>query len=137
LKAIPVETRKNIIEAKGRGEKIDDIIKWFNVGRRTIFNLFKTYKESGTYVPLPFTGRKSIIFTDEVNERIKLKVKENPSITQERIIEELSLGVTQPALCKHMKKLGLTLKKRHYTLQENKGKMLLREEKNGKRIKKG
>jgi len=135
LKAIPIETRKNIIEAKRRGEKIDDIIKWFNIGRRTIYNLLKTYKETGSCIPLPFKGRKSIIFTDEINERIKLKVKENPSITQEEIIEELSLGVTQPALCKHMKKLGLTLKKRLYTLQENKEKMLLLEEKNGKKIK--
>jgi len=123
VKAIPIGTRKNIIAAKERGEKVDDIIKWFNAGKRTIYNLLKIYKETGSYEPLPFTGRKSIIFTDEVNERIKLKVKENPGITQEEIIEELSLGVTQPGLSKQMKKIGLTFKKRLYTLQGNKEKM--------------
>ena len=79
MRAIPVETRENIIEAKRRGEKIEDIIKWFNIGRRTIYNLIKRYKERGTSAPLPFTGRKTIIFTEEVNEKIKLKVKEKKS----------------------------------------------------------
>ena len=111
MRAISVETRENIIGAKRRGEKIEDIIKWFNIGRRTIYNLIKRYKESGTCVPLPFTGRKTKIFTEEVKEKIRLKVKENPSITQEGIIEELSLGVTQAALSKQMKKMGITLKK--------------------------
>jgi len=136
MRAISVETRENIIGAKRRGEKIEDIIKWFNIGRRTIYNLIKRYKESGTCVPLPFTGRKTKIFTEEVKEKIRLKVKENPSITQEGIIEELSLGVTQAALSKQMKKMGITLKKKQYTLQENREKMLLQKGKNGRKNKK-
>ena len=121
MKPISNSERKKIIEAKERGESIANIIKWFGVCRTSIFNICTQYKETGSYEPKPFPGKQST-FTDEINNQIKAMVADNPSITQEELIEEIGLEVTQSGMSRHMKKLGLTLKKRLSILQENKEK---------------
>jgi len=135
---IPVSNRerKNIIDAKERGESIENIIKWFGICKTTIYNIYKQYKETGSYEPLPFPGKISTIFDKDINEKVLKKVKEKPDITQEELIEELGLNITQSGMSRHMKKLGLTLKKRLYMQPGYKEKKLLKEEKNLKNSKK-
>ena len=135
---VPVSNRerKNIIDAKERGESIENIIKWYGVCKTTIYNVYNQYKKTGSYEPLPFPGKISSIFDENVNEKILKKVKETPDITQEELIEELGLDVTQSGMSRHMKKLGLSLKKRLSMQLDYKNQKLLKEEQNLKKSKK-
>ena len=135
---VPVSNRerKNIIDAKERGESIENIIKWFGVCKTTIYNIYNQYKETGSYEPKPYPGKVSFIFDKKTDEKILKKIKEQPDITQEDLIEELHLDITQSGMSRHLKKLGLTLKKRLFMLQDYKEKMLSKEEKNLKKNKK-
>ena len=131
MRPISNDIRKNIIEAKERNESISNIIKWFKISKDTIYRIWRKYKETGSYEAKPFPGKQST-FSEEINIKITKKIKEQPDITQEELIEAFSLNVTQAGLSKHLKKLGYTLKKRLSLLVENKEKMLLLKEKNGK-----
>jgi len=122
MKPISNDKRRNIIDAKERGELVENIIKWFGVGSATINRIWRKYKQTGSYEPIPYAGRKSG-FTKEIDDKIYKLVSKRPDITQEEIIDELSLYVTQSGMSRHMKKLGLTLKKRLLILQDKKEKM--------------
>ena len=62
-------------------------------------------------------GRKSAISVDKM-EQVKVKIKEQPDITLQELIDLLDLKVSVSALCRKLKKLGYTLKKR-LLLQES------------------
>ncbi|MCL2477747.1 hypothetical protein [Candidatus Bathycorpusculum sp.] len=62
---------------------------------------------------------------------IVTKIKQQPDITLNELIEEFDLKISQTALCKRLIKLGLTFKKRHYM---QKGKNVLMQWKNVKVI---
>ena len=47
------------------------------------------------------------------------KIKQQPDITLQELIEEFDLKISQVALCKRLIKLGLTFKKRRF-IQVNK-----------------
>ena len=82
-----------------------------------------TLQKTGTYKPEPLNcGRKPI--TNQTMQTIVEKNKQQPDITLLELIEEFDLKISQAALCKHLKKPGLTFKKRHST-QANKKEMTL------------
>jgi len=116
------DVRRNIIEAKKRNESNKNIIKWFNVSQSSVDKIWKRYRVTGSYEPQPYPGRVTEIFTDEINDKIISKIKETPDITQQDLIDELKLNISQPGLSKHLKKLGFTLKKRLSMQQEYKKK---------------
>jgi len=111
MRPISNSERRKIIEAKERGEKNTTISKWFGICVKSIERITKLYKETGAYEPKPFPGKQSG-FTDEMNKKIIAKIKQTPDITQQDLIDELKLSISQPGLSKHLKKLGFTLKKR-------------------------
>jgi len=121
MKPISNSERKKIIEARERGESYENIVKWFKISISTVFNVLRKYKETGSYEAKPFPGKQSG-FTNEMNAKIIAKIKETPDITQQDLIDELKLNITQPGLSKHLKKLGYTLKKRLSMQQESKKK---------------
>jgi len=136
VRPISNDKRKNIVEAKERGESVETIIKWLKVSKASIGRIWSKYKKTGSYKPVPYVGRKSTIFNKKMNNKIMKKVKEKPDITQTELIDELKLNVTVAALSLHMKKLGLTLKKRLLIQTDKKEKTSLKKEKNGQKTKK-
>lgn len=127
MRPISNDKRKNIIEAKQRGESLENIIKWFCVSKATINRIYKIYKDTGNYEPVAYTGRRSS-FTEEMNTKIRTIVKNTPDITLQEIIDKLKLKVTVSGLSRHMETIGLTFKKRRSMLRDSKEKMLSKEE---------
>ena len=111
MEPVSIRERKNIIEAKKRGESNANIIKWYGVCKATIYNIWNRFKETGSYDAKPFPGKQTG-FTEEMNKKIIDAVHENPDITQDKLIEKFGLSVTQSGLSRHMIKLELSLKKR-------------------------
>ncbi|MDR0372165.1 MAG: IS630 transposase-related protein [Nitrososphaerota archaeon] len=79
---------------------------------RTVERVWSKYLKAGHYKPEPLNcGRKPKI-TQQTMDNILTKIKQQPDITLRELIEEFNLPLSQAALCKRLKKHGLTFKKR-------------------------
>ena len=123
MKPTDEKTRENIVLAKQRNEKRQTIALWLNVSISTVDKVWRRYRETGSYLAIPYTGRKSDI-TAEQDDLVRAKIKETPDITLERINEELKLGLTVSGLWRRMDKMGLSYKKRHSTPTDKNDPML-------------
>ena len=128
------EKRALLIGAKKRGETEKDIAKWLEISERSVTTIWKRYRESGSFEPIPYPGRTPLL-TKEKWEETKIFVANNPDATLDEIIEELSLPIQKSRLSVLLIEAGLSFKKRHCTQKNNNGKMCKKNEKTGKKIK--
>ena len=112
VRATDNKTRENIVLAMQRKEKRNNISLWLNVSLSTIDKVWRKFRETGTYLPIPYTGRKSTL-TAEQDRQIRAKITETPDITLNELREKLSLDLSESGLSLHLKKMGLSFKKRH------------------------
>jgi transposase len=111
MKPISEEIRAGIIAAKERKEPAVSIRKWFGVSDRTISRIWNAYKKTGSYLPLPYTGRRSAI-PPQTDAAIRDAIKRTPDITLQGLIDGLSLDLTESGLWRRLSKMGLSYKKR-------------------------
>jgi transposase len=110
MQPISNDKRADIIKAKQRNESVETIKEWFNISESSISRIWNKFLKTGSYLPIPYVGRKSDI-TPAQDEQIRLKIKENCDIRLEDLISELSLELTISGLSRHLKKMGISLKK--------------------------
>ena len=122
MKPVTNDKRENIIAAKQRKESVEQIKKWLNVSSSTISRVWNRFLKTGSYDPIPYTGRKSDI-APEKDEEIKATIKEKPDITAEELIEKLTLNLTTSGLYRRLSKMGLSFKKRRSMLMDKNAKM--------------
>jgi len=106
------EKRKLIIKHKQNGEKDKDIIKWLSVSQSTITRIWRLFKATGGVEGEPWRGGRKPLVDDETMRAVFARIEEQPDITENELIEEFSLGISQPALSKRLTKAGYTFKKR-------------------------
>jgi transposase len=122
MKPISNEKRELIIEAKQRGEKERAIATWLKISKRSVGTIWKLFKDTSGFQPTKYTGRKSRLGDEKIDE-IRLTVNENPDITLNELIEQLSLPIKKSQLSKLLIKLGFSYKKRLFTRKSNLGVM--------------
>jgi len=106
------DLRKRIIEGKERGESHAKISEDLKVSISAITRLLALYRESGSYAPRPLNNGRKPRLDQETHQQIRERIEEQPDVTLEELIEELTLPVSAPALCKTINgKLGLRRKK--------------------------
>jgi len=118
VRPVSNDKRADIIAAKKRNEPTKQIQKCFNISERTISRIWNKYQKTGNHKPKPYTGRKSKL-TLEQDQQIKEAITKNPGITLNELNEKLSLNLTDGGLSFHLKKMGLSCKKR-YSMQTSK-----------------
>ena len=111
MKPISNEKRELIIEAKERGETEKSIAKWLKISERSVTAIWRLYRETGSYLPMPYPGRKPIL-TSEKWEEVMALVKKEADKTLEEIIEELSLPIRKSRLSLLLIQAGYSFKKR-------------------------
>jgi transposase len=111
VRATDNKTRENIVLAMQRKEKRCSISLWLNVSLSTIDKVWRKFRETGAYLPIPYTGRKSTL-TSEQDQQIKTKIAQTPDITLNELREELSLDLSESGLSLYLKNMGLSFKKR-------------------------
>jgi len=106
------DIRKRIIDAKLRGDTEDKIAAEKEVNKSTITKLWALYRETGSYEARPNpNGRKPALSPQQL-EQIVQKIRIQPDITLQELIDELSLPVCVSALCRTVNnKLELSFKK--------------------------
>jgi transposase len=112
------EKRKLLVGAKMRGEIEKDIAKWLEISERSVTAIWRLYRETGSYEPIPYPGRTPLLTADKFEE-VKLFVSQNPDATLDEIIEELSLPIQKSRLSVLLIDAGLSFKKRHFTPKNN------------------
>ena len=120
VRATDNKTRENIVLAMQRKEKRSNISLWLNVSLSTVDKVWRKFRETGAYLPIPYTGRKSTL-TAEQDRQIQAKIAQTPDITLNELCEELSLDLSESGLSLHLKKMDLTYKKRR-SMQTTKNK---------------
>ena len=111
-KPISNEKRDAIVKHMQASKNKEDIAKWLFICVRTVERVWSKYLKAGHYKPEPLNcGRKPKI-TQQTTNNILTKIKQQPDITLRELIEEFNLPLSQAALCKRLKKHGLTFKKR-------------------------
>jgi len=125
VRPVSDDKRADIIAAKKRNEPITHIKKWFNISERTVNRIWAKYQKTGTYTPIPYTGRKSKLGKQQ-DQQIQDTIAKKPDITLKELIEELSLDLTEGGLSFHLKKMGFTFKKRRSMQMDKKEQTLLK-----------
>ena len=130
MRPISNEDRARIVKHKANGESEKSIAKWLLVGVSTVYQILALHKNTGSIFPKPYKGNNRKI-TPEQDVQIRALFKKNCDITINEMIEELGLNVTESGLSKHLKKMGLTYKKRLSIQKRSKEKMLSKNEMSG------
>jgi transposase len=118
MRPISVEDREKIVKHKTNGESEKNIAKWLMIGSSTVYQILALHKKTGSIQPKPYTGNnRKITATQET--KIREAIKKTPDITLNELITTLDLKITESGLSKHLKKTGLTYKKRHYIQTTN------------------
>jgi len=126
------EKRRLIVGSKLRGETEKDIAKWLEISERSVTAIWRLYRETGSFKPMPYPGRTPLL-TAEKFEEVKLFVAQNPDATLDEIIEELSLPIHKSRLSVLLIDAGLSFKKRHFTPKSSNGKMCKKNVPTGKK----
>jgi len=107
---------------------------WLNVSISTIDKVWRKFKKTGAYLPIPYTGRKSALIKKQEEEN-RTKIQQIPDITILDLIAELKLDMTESGLSRHLKKMDLTFKKRRSMQTAKNEPMLWKSVENGKKTK--
>jgi transposase len=118
------EKRSEIIKHLQAGERKEDIAKWLFVSVRTIRRIWKKFLTTGNYNPEPLNNGRKPKVSEETMVKVVSKIKEQPDITLQELIEEFELTISKSALCRRLIKIGLTLKKRR-SIQMSKNALML------------
>lgn len=111
-KPLSQEIREKIIYHKKSGAKNEEIAKWLRVSRASVKRIWKRYKEENTIEVKKYKSGRKPAFCDKKMEKIKAKIKEQPDITLEELVEYFNLNISISALSRKLTKLELTFKKR-------------------------
>ncbi|MDR2529030.1 MAG: hypothetical protein LBD04_08445, partial [Synergistaceae bacterium] len=79
------EKRELIIEAKQRGEKEENIAVWLKISKSSIGTLWKRFRDTNCFLPKIYTGRRSCLTEEKINE-ICSAITEKPDITLNELI---------------------------------------------------
>ena len=102
------DMRSAALSCISRGEKREDIIKFFGISLKTLSNWVRMDRASGDIAP---NVRAPYIVSDSFRNQLKEVLKANPDLTLDELSELLPRHRT--TIFYHLKQLGITRKKNH------------------------
>jgi len=101
------------------GKSTKDVAEGLLVSIRTVERVWRKYQKQGYYQPEPLNcGRKPLVDKATMGKVVE-KIYEQPDITLQELIDTFNLSISQSALCRRLRRLGLTFKQR-LSIQTNK-----------------
>ena len=106
------DLRTRILKARQRGETIEQIAREKEVSVSAIVRLLRLHRETGSHEARPLNNGRKPLLSQETLQLIKERIERQPDITLKELKQELSLPVSEAALCKTINnKLRLVRKK--------------------------
>lgn len=103
------DLRDRVLAAYDRGQKTKEIAETFAVSRAWARRVKQCRRESGRTTPLP-RGGATVVKIEMW--RLKQLVEEQPDATLLELRDRLGIDCTESAMCRALKRLGMTFKKR-------------------------
>lgn len=109
--AIPIQTRRKMLDAIERGESIASVARRFVVTQQGLHKLRRTVRERGTLTPDKTGPRHPIKLTDADLQLLREQIATNPGITLRELQSMLSVKVAESTVHRALKKLKISFKK--------------------------
>jgi transposase len=118
MRAYSKEFRDRVIAAMKRGEKPLSIAKRLEVSFNWVYNLLRRFRTTGNYEALPNNaGAKPKLSASDL-EILRQTVLEHPDATLEELKELTGFAVSKATICRVLKKLKLSFKKKTFHASE-------------------
>jgi len=109
---IPVEMRKRMLASVERGEPVVSVARRFEVSERGLHKLLRRVRDGGALEPDKPGPKGPIKLTPADDAKMLELIERDPGITLNAIRAELSVEVAESTVCRRLKRLGVSLKKR-------------------------
>jgi len=110
---IPIEMRKKMLAAVERGEPVAQVAQRFEITERGLHKLIRRVRErGGDLTPLKPGPRRPTKLTPRDDATMLELIERDPGITLNAIRTRLSVEVAESTVCRRLKRLGVSLKKR-------------------------
>ncbi len=97
------ETRKLILEAYDKGISVNEIAKCYSVDPSSIYRVIERRNRTGDYTTRTHLRGRKPKLTDTDRQNILDKVKEQPDITCDEIVTDLTLSVSPVTVWRFLK----------------------------------
>lgn len=118
-KSLSQDIRELIIYHNKNGAKNTEIVKWLRVSKASVERILRLYREEKTTETKYHNSGRRAAFCDKKLEKIKVKIREQPDITLEEIIEQFHINISVSALSRKLIKQDLSFKKRRCFVKSN------------------
>ena len=113
---INIEVRKKIIRANGKGLRVEEICRAYDVGKSAVYDLLKRERETGDITPQIHKRGRKPSYSSDIPAAIKQLIDTQADITAGEIKEHLGLELCESSIRTIIRdKLGYRYKKRQYT----------------------
>src|SRR5271163_2304023 len=124
MKAYPVALRTRIVAAVDRGVgSLPTVAALFAVSTNCVANYLLLRAETGSLQPRPNPGGRAPAIGPERYDDVRQLLAAQPDLTLEQLRDALGLHCSLAAVCRTLKKLNLTRKKKRCTPLSNNGTM--------------
>jgi len=118
-----MDLRERVAKAKGTGSSYE-VAERFAVHDSWVRRLWIRARTTGSIAPLPRGGNRGRKVDLEGEALVRLRIDEQPDLTidevRERYLRERHVAVSEPAMRRTLKRLGLSRKKRRSSLRNAK-----------------
>ena len=118
MKAYSMDLRKRVLAMCDAGHTTHEVTQAFDVSESWVRRLKQRRREEGIIGPRPSGGRRHGHFEPVHLEQLRLWLRQHPDTTLEcllgRVEREMGLCCSVMAVCRAVKKLGWSLKKKRF-----------------------
>ena len=109
-KPLSMDLRERIVADCDAGERVAVVAEKYRVSKPTVYNLLNLRRETGSIAPRSSQAGRKQKLIDQRGE-IEEAVRQNPNLTLEKMISQLSLCISVSALWNSLNRWGISLKK--------------------------
>jgi len=118
MKAYSMDLRRRVLAMCDMGRTTREVAQVFNVSEPWVRRLKQRRREDGTISPRPSGGRRHGHFDPIRLQQLEAWLCQHPDVTLERLLgrvdRNMGLRCSVMAVCRAVKKLGWSLKKRRF-----------------------
>jgi len=102
------EIRENIIHHHKNGAKNTEIVKWLRVSTASVERIIRLHREGKSIEVKAYKRGRKPAFCDGKMKQIEEKIREQPDITLDELVEQFGLNISISALCRKLIKKKLS-----------------------------
>ena len=128
MKGYSKDLRERIIGALNKGQSVSEVSRTFGVSRYTVIEYRKRYQERGEVYYKKQGGYVRSALVPHY-PKVRQWIKKQPDMTlaelQEKLLQECAVKLSVPTIWDHLRKIGISFKKKRYE-PANKNELILK-----------